>query len=95
METVAQDLSAAEILAQIQATPMKDTVPDQWESQILVRILSRFQVVLISEADPELVKSMKMHPARDLAQALAIADGLLGYSGTVTVIPEGISTIIA
>ena len=95
METMTQDLTPAEILAQIQATPMKDTVPDQWESQILVRILSRFPVVLISEADPELVKAMKMHPAQNLEEALAIAETLLGHEGTITVIPEGISTIIA
>ena len=94
MRTMTQPISAAEILAQIQATPKKDTVPDQWESQILARILSKHHVVLISEADPELVKAMKMHPARDLGDALRIADRLLGKEGTITVIPEGISTII-
>ena len=94
MRTMTQDIPAAEILAQIQATPKKDTVPDQWESQILARILARFHVVLVSRADPELVKAMKMHPAPDLSQALETAENLLGIKGTVTVIPEGISTII-
>ena len=94
MKTMTQDLTAAEILAQIQATPKQDTVPDQWESQILARILSRFRVVLVSECDPGLVKAMKMHPARDLSQALQIAEELLGCYSAVTVIPEGISTII-
>ena len=70
-------------------------MPDQWESQILVRILSRFHVVLISEADPQMVKAMKMHPAKDLTEAMTIADSLLGHPGSITVIPEGISTIIA
>ena len=93
-DTIAADMTAAEILAQIQATPKKDTVPDQWESQILARILSRFRVVLISEVDPELVRAMKMHPARDICEALAIAESLLGFEGSITVIPEGISTII-
>ena len=94
MKTMTQKLSAAEILAQIQATEKKDTVPDQWESQILARILSRFHVVLVSEADPALVKAMKMHPARDLDEALKTAEALLGRQGSITVIPEGISTII-
>lgn len=94
MKTMTQALSPAEILAQIQATPKKDTVPDQWESQILARILARFQVVLVSQCDPGLVKAMKIHPAKDLRQALETAETLLGYPGTVTVIPEGISTII-
>ena len=92
--TVAQKLSAAEILDQIQATCKKDTVPDQWESQILLRILSKFHVVLITKADPGLVRSMKMHPAADLTEALAIAENLLGRRGSITVIPEGISTVI-
>ena len=95
LDTMTQPISAAEILANIQATPKADTVPDQWESQILARILSRFHVVLISEADPEMVKAMKMHPATDIGQALALAETLLGREGTVTVIPEGISTIIS
>ena len=94
MKTMTQDLTPAEILAQIEATSKEDTVPDQWESQILARILSRFHVVLVSEADPALVRAMKMHPAADLPQAIGIAEALLGHPGTVTVIPEGISTII-
>ena len=94
METMTQNLTPAEILAQIQSTQKKDTVPDQWESQILARILSRFHVVLVSESDPELVKAMKMHPAGNLNEALAVAEAILGHPGTVTVIPEGISTIV-
>ena len=94
MQTMTQDLSPAQILEQIQTTSKPNTVPDQWESQILARILSKYQVVLVSECDPALVKAMKMHPAADLSQALTLADKLLDRSGTITAIPEGISTII-
>lgn len=94
MKTMTQDFTAGEILARIQATPKEHTVPDQWESQILSRILSRFRVVLVSECDPELVRAMKMYPAKDLTEALMQAETLLGRSGTVTVIPEGISAIV-
>ncbi len=94
MQTIAQDLTAAQILAQIEATPKCDTVPDQWESQILARILSKFHVVLISQADPALVTAMKMHPAQSVEEALQIAEKLLGRPGSITVVPEGISTII-
>ena len=94
MKTMTQNLTPARILEQIQATPKKDTVPDQWESQILARILSKFHVVLVTQADPELVTAMKMHPATDLEQALQIAERLLGRTPAITVIPEGISTII-
>ena len=95
LDTMTQDLTPARILEQIQETPKKDTVPDQWESQILARILSEYQAVLISEADPDMVRAMKMHPAKDLPEALATAESLLGHAGSIAVIPEGISTIIA
>lgn len=95
LETMSQNLTPSRILAQIQETPKQNTVPDQWESQILARILSRFSVVLISEADPDMVRSMKMHPAKDLPEALLLAESLLGHPGSIAVIPEGISTIVA
>lgn len=94
LETLTQALTPAQILEQIQAREKADTLPDQWESQILARILARFSVVLISEADPDMVAAMKMHPAKDMEEALAIAQSLLGRQGSITVIPEGISTII-
>lgn len=94
MRTIASDKSAAEILAEIQATPKVNTVPDQWESQILARILSKFHVVLISEANPALVSAMKMRPAKDISETLSIAETLLGHKGSITVFLEGISTII-
>ena len=93
-KTISQDLSAQEILDAIQATPKQDTLSDQWQSQILARILAKFHVVLISQADPELVRSLKMHPAADLAEALQIAESLVGKDASITVIPEGVSTII-
>ena len=93
-KTISQDLTAQEILDAIQATPKQDTLSDQWQSQILARILAKFHVVLISQADPDLVRSLKMHPASDLAQALQIAESLVGEDASITVIPEGVSTIV-
>ena len=94
MKTVSAPGTAAQLLAAIEATPKAETLADQWESQILLRILSHFRVVLISEADPAMVRTMKMHPAKDLTEAMGIAEDLLGREGSVTVIPEGISAIV-
>lgn len=94
-KTMSQEIPASQILANIQATPKADTLPDQWESQIFARILSKCHVVLISQAEDSLVRAMKMHPAKNLTEAIAIADRLLGREGSITVIPEGISTIIS
>ena len=93
-KTISQNLTAQEILDAIQATPKQDTLSDQWQSQILARILAKFHVILISQADPELVRSLKMRPASDLAQALQIAESLVGEDAPITVIPEGVSTIV-
>jgi DnaD/phage-associated family protein len=70
-QTMSQPCSASQILAQIESTPKQDTLPDQWQSQIFARILSRFHVVLVTQADPELVRAMKMHPAATLEEAIA------------------------
>ena len=94
MQTMTQDMTPGEILANIQATPKEKTLPDQWESQILARILSKYTVILVSEADPKLVRAMKMYPTKTLPEAIFLAESLLGHPAEVTVIPEGISTIV-
>lgn len=85
---------AEEILKGIEAVPASRTEADQWQSQIFARVLKKCRVVLISRADPELVRSLQMYPAGDLKQALALADSLLGREGSITVIPQGVSTIV-
>ena len=93
--TFREGSSAGEILARIERTPAGETVADQWQSQIFARVLKKCRVVLISQADPGLVRSMQMHPAADLREALEIADRLLGRRGSIAVIPQGVSTIAA
>ena len=75
------------------ATPQEKTIPDQWESQILARILKNFTVIMVTR--PELktmVEEMKMRYAPTLEEALAAAKALGKES--VTVIPNGISVIV-
>lgn len=83
-----------EILDALERTEKKDTIADQWQSQIFARILSKHTVILISDADPSLVSSLKMVAANTIEEALAYAKRKLGYDGMITVIPEGISTYI-
>ena len=58
------------------------------------RKTGKHRIIFISDADRELVQSLKMIPAHNIEEALDIAKELLGYDGTITVIPEGISTYI-
>ncbi|MBQ8214309.1 MAG: nickel-dependent lactate racemase [Clostridia bacterium] len=72
-----------------------ETLPDQWQSQILVRILMHAQVVFISSLDDKTVEELHMIPAHSIGEALEIARGLVGKQDlTVTAIPDGISVIV-
>ncbi len=79
---------------QILATPPQDTIPDQWQAQILTRILRKHTVIYISEAPDDMVRNFHMIPAHSIEQAITIADELLGFHGTITAIPDGISVIV-
>ncbi|MHC6203191.1 nickel-dependent lactate racemase [Breznakiellaceae bacterium SP9] len=76
-------------------TPKESTRPDQWESQILARILLHARVIFVSAAPDELIKNFQMIPARSLEEALKKAEELLGNpAATVTAIPDGVSVMV-
>jgi nickel-dependent lactate racemase len=72
-----------------------DTLPDQWESQVLLRVLLKHKIIFISSVAPEMVEYMGMIPAPSLESALAKAAELLGKKdASVTAIPDGVGVII-
>ncbi len=72
-----------------------ETVADQWESQILIRILQKATVIYVSEAPEEMIRSMHMIPAHSLEEAMTLAQQLLGSAeATVTAIPDGVSVMV-
>ena len=75
------------------STPQSETVPDQWESQILARILIHHRLIVVTRPEmKEIVDNMKMTWAGSLEEALEIAD--YGEGKSLTVIPNGISVIV-
>ena len=73
----------------------EETIVDQWEAQILARILLKARVVFVSSCDDQLVRDMHMVPAHGAAEALEIARKLVGKPDyRVTVIPDGVSVIV-
>ena len=84
---------AASLLHRIEAVPAGQTTPDQWQAQVLARILAKKKVVFLSGADPDLVRAFGMIPAADFPEALALADRIAGADAGINVIPEGISVI--
>ena len=72
-----------------------ETAPDQWQSQILLRILLKVSVVYVSNMPDEMVKKMHMIPAHSIEEAMGIAKNILGREdATITAIPDGISVIV-
>ncbi len=84
-----------EILDRVAEVPMEDTVPDQWEFQILARILDRFRVIVVTDrCDPAMIRAMHLEHASTLRAALDAAFQLKGKDAKVTVIPDGVSVIV-
>lgn len=72
-----------------------ETLPDQWMSQIIVRILTKARVVYVSEMPDGEVRAMHMIPAHSLPEALEIARGLVGREdATITAVPDGIAVMV-
>lgn len=87
--------SADQLLAAIRKIPQAETRPDQWEYQILARILSKHPVIFVTK--PELkstIEDMKMIYAPDLPAAIAQAREIAGVEADFTIIPNGISVIV-
>jgi len=71
-----------------------ETVPDQWQTQILLRILGHASVIYVSEMPDETVKEMHMIPAHSLAEAIEKAKGLVGEGAKIAAIPDGVSVMV-
>ncbi|WP_244833545.1 nickel-dependent lactate racemase [Clostridium sp. BJN0001] len=76
-------------------TPRSKTVPEQWTSQILARILANHKVIMVSDlVDPSLVTGLHMELAKTLDEAFNRAFELKGKDAKVAVIPDGLSVIV-
>lgn len=73
----------------------KETLPDQWQSQILIRILMHAHVIYVSNMDEETVRKMHMIPASSIEEALSKAKEILKKDDIkIAVIPDGVSVIV-
>ena len=87
--------SPAALYQSIMNTPQSETIPDQWESQILARILMKHRVIFVSPAEREaMLHEMKLDWAPNLDAAIAMAKKEKGADAQITVIPNGISVIV-
>lgn len=82
-------------MALFRSRDRQETVPDQWQTQIMLRVLMKASVIYISDMDDETVRKMHMIPAHTLQEAMTLAKEKLGREEvTVTAIPDGVSVIV-
>ena len=74
------------------------TEPDQWQSQILCRILSKCHVIMVTgpNAPKDMIERVNMEWAPSIDEALRKAEARLGNpQASVTVIPDGVGVIVS
>ena len=72
-----------------------ETVPDQWQTQVMLRVLKRASVIYVSEMDDETISKMHMIPASDISDAISKAKDILeNNEPKIVAIPDGISVIV-
>ena len=90
--------SLQKAMDEILARGRNETVFDQWEAQILMRMLLRFTIIMVTEAPKQMIEDMHMKYASSIEEALSMAKDVLAEKGVkepkITVIPDGVSVIV-
>ncbi len=86
---------ADEVARDICGVPPEDTRPDQWQAQILARVMQKARCVFVTgEENRRIIEDMHMYWAGSLEDAMAIADRLAGGAASVAVIPDGVGVVV-
>ena len=94
-DNVANSKRPEELLERILKVPRNKTIPDQWEIQILARILSNYTVIMVTNmCDPNMIKSMHMKHAYNFDEALELAYNIKGKDAEIVVIPNGVGIVV-
>ena len=73
----------------------KETVADQWQTQVFLRVLKHARVIFVSGMDDASVRNMHMIPAHSVGEALQKAREILGMETVgVIAIPDGVSVVM-
>ena len=71
-----------------------ETIPDQWQSQIFIRVLQKAKVIYVSDAPEEMVCALHLIPAKNIDEAMRKAEELTSCNASVTVIPDGVAVMV-
>lgn len=91
----AESSSPKETLDKINSIPRDKTVADQWEAQILARILIKHKVIMVSDIQSKkLIEDMHMIYSASVEEALDKARQQTNADAGIVVIPDGVGIII-
>lgn len=83
-----------EIDRYLSSIPPEKTIPEQWCTQVCVRVLRKHTVILVTTfLSHDEVRKANMIPASTPDEALEIAYRLKGEQASVVVIPDGVSVL--
>lgn len=89
-EDMSRCRTPGELYEQLCRRPQAETCADQWQTQILCRVLMKHRVIMVTREEmKQAVCQMKMEYAPDLATALAMAG-----PGELTVVPDGVGVCV-
>jgi nickel-dependent lactate racemase len=93
-DNMSEATSPPELLKRVSGVPREKTASDQWEFQILARILTKARVIIVTgECPPEMITSMHMEHAYGIQEALDKALKMKGPDAEISVIPDGVSVV--
>jgi nickel-dependent lactate racemase len=100
-DTFKDTCSPEEVMRAICARGRDETLPDQWQIQIFMRILLKHKVIMAASVPPKMIEHLGMIPAPgfpwgdSLNAALAQAKKIVRKkNASVTVIPDGVAVIV-
>jgi nickel-dependent lactate racemase len=87
--------NVSDLLEEIGQTPMDQTKPDQWQYQILLRMMEQHRIIFVSDPTmQQTLEEMHLEYAPTLEEALDRAFGEKGEDAHLVVIPDGIAVMV-
>lgn len=94
-EWFAKAKNAQEVMDKILAIEPQDTLPDQWEAQILARLQLHYTIIIVTDqCDHKMIQDMHMKVVNTLPEAMKLAEEIVGKDATITAVPDGVSVIV-
>ena len=82
-------------MTKILTIPRDSTIADQWEAQVLARILMNYTVIMVTDqCDHAMLENFGIMPVSTMAEAQALAEDIAGKDAKYTVVPDGVSVIV-